>query len=118
MVLEQGALAGRYNAQNPFKIGTRRGDAFTSDILQKLESLIHVMRTIGNKHGVGCAQIAIAWAIAKGTVPIIGATKIKHIADAKSAVMVTLTEQEINQLEDAAKQTGVEIKGTWEKSMQ
>ncbi|WP_042351387.1 hypothetical protein [Bacillus massiliigorillae] len=52
-----------------------------------------------------------SWAIAKGTVPIIGVTKIKHIADAKSADTLILTEQEIKQLEDAAKESGVEIMG-------
>ncbi|WMT43038.1 aldo/keto reductase [Paenibacillus sp. D2_2] len=117
MVLEQGALTGKYNIQNPFKPGTRRGDAFTPEVLQKLDHLIDVMRAIGNKYGVECAQIAMAWAIAKGTVPIIGVTKTKHVEDAVTAAGIKLTEQEIISLETAAKETGVEIKGTWEKSM-
>lgn len=117
MVLEQGALTDKYSAQNPFKSGTRRGDAFDAEVLEKLAPLTSKMKEIGDAHGVKTAQIAMAWAMAKGTVPIIGVTKIKHIDDAVSAVEVELSEQEIRTLEAEAKATGVEIKGAWEKSM-
>jgi len=116
MVLEQGALTGKYNVQNPFKPGTRRGEAFNTDVLAKLEGLTKVMKEIGAEHDVGPAEMAIAWSIAKGTVPIIGVTKPSHIDSAVSAVDVDLTEQEINKLESAAKATGVEIKGAWERA--
>ncbi|MRG86770.1 aldo/keto reductase [Salinibacillus xinjiangensis] len=117
MVLEQGALTGKYNAQNPFKSGTRRGDAFNVEVLQKLDPLIDLMKRLGSIHDVEPAQIAMAWAIAKGTVPIIGVTKSSHIEGAISAVDVNLSEQDLKDLEDTAKATGVEIKAGWEKSM-
>jgi aryl-alcohol dehydrogenase-like predicted oxidoreductase len=117
MVLEQGALTENYSAQNPFKSGTRRGEAFNSEVLEKLTDLIHVMREIGSSHGVDAAGVAIAWAIAKGTVPIIGVTKPKHIDGAIAAANVNLSNQEMNELETAAKASGVEIRGVWEKSM-
>lgn len=34
------------------------------------------MKNVGERYGADPAQIAIAWAMAKGTVPIVGATKI------------------------------------------
>lgn len=117
MVLEQGALTGSYSSKNPFKTGTRRGEAFTSEVLEKLDNLIDVMDTIGKKHNADPAQIAMSWAIAKHTVPIIGVTKPKHIESAITAVDIVLNEQEIKELEEAAKATGVEVKGAWEKSM-
>ncbi|MED4205826.1 aldo/keto reductase [Neobacillus mesonae] len=117
MVLEQGALTGTYHSQNPFKEGTRRGEAFNSDVLRRLDSLLEIMKDIGNKHNVDPAQIAIAWSMAKGTVPIIGVTKPKHIEGAISASNVVLTKQEITDLEAAAEETGIEIKGAWEKIM-
>jgi aryl-alcohol dehydrogenase-like predicted oxidoreductase len=117
MVLEQGALTGSYSSKHPFKAGTRRGEAFNSDVLAKLDDLLEVMQEIGNKYGVDPAQIAISWSIAKGTVPIIGVTKQRHIEGAVSAAEIELTEQEINDLEEAAKKTGVEVKGAWEKTM-
>ncbi|WP_174479821.1 aldo/keto reductase [Paenibacillus borealis] len=117
MVLEQGALTDKYSAQHPLPSGTRRGEAFDSDTLTKLEGLILAMRNIGSKHNASTAQIATAWAMAKGTVPIIGVTKTSHIEDAIKAAEISLTEQEITDLEAAAKETGVEVKGEWENSM-
>ncbi|MFJ8235258.1 aldo/keto reductase [Ureibacillus sp. NPDC094379] len=118
MVLEQGALTGKYNAQNPFKVGTRRGEAFHSEVLLKLTPLISTMKKIGEQYEVDPAQIAIAWAIAKGTVPIIGVTKSKHIEEAIAAVDIVLSKQEMKELETTAKETGIGIRGAWEKSMQ
>ncbi|MBB6731416.1 aldo/keto reductase [Cohnella zeiphila] len=117
MVLEQGALTDKYNAKNPLPSGTRRGEAFPGDVLAKLEGLIRVMKEIGNHHNANSAQVAIAWAMAKGTVPIIGVTRTSQIADAVKAAEITLTAQEIHDLEAAAKETGIVIKGEWEKPM-
>lgn len=117
MILEQGALTDKYNAKNPLPSGTRRGDTFNGDVLAKLEVLFHVMTEIGDKYNANTAQIATAWAIAKGTVPIIGVTKTSHIADAVKATEIALTVQEIQDLETAAKETGIVISGDWEKPM-
>ncbi|MEC0173107.1 aldo/keto reductase [Paenibacillus graminis] len=99
------------------RLCTRRGDAFNPDTLGKLESLIHIMRSIGSKYNASTAQIATAWAIAKGTVPIIGVTKIAHIEDIIKAAEFELTVEEISGLETAAKETHVEVRGSWEKLM-
>ena len=48
-------------------------------VLSQLEALTNEMTTIGQKYGASCSQIGIAWAIAKGTQPIIGATKERHV---------------------------------------
>lgn len=117
MVLEQGALTDKYSAQNPLPSGTRRGEAFGPDRLAKLESLIHVMREIGSKYSASVAQIAIAWAIGKGTVPIIGVTKTSHVEDAVKAIEITLTTDDITKLQIAAEETDVEVPGEWEKAM-
>ncbi|WP_446715634.1 aldo/keto reductase [Bacillus sp. OTU530] len=41
MVLGQGALTDKYNTKNPLPSGTRRGEAFNSNVLTEIESLIH-----------------------------------------------------------------------------
>ncbi|GAA0489724.1 aldo/keto reductase [Salinibacillus aidingensis] len=117
MVLEQGALTGKYTPQNPFNPETRRGKAFTVDVLEKLNPLLEKMKSMGEEQGVEPTQIAVAWAMAKGTVPIIGVTKSRHVDGAVSAANVELTDQQIKDLEETAKATGVEIKGEWEKEM-
>jgi aryl-alcohol dehydrogenase-like predicted oxidoreductase len=118
MVLEQGALSGKYNVDNPFKRGTRREKAFSIEIFRKVEGLIDVMRIIGGKYQVEPAQIAIAWAISKGTIPIIGVTKELHILGALSALDIELQQNEIITLEEAARDTNVVIKASWENAIQ
>ena len=48
------------------------------------------------------AQVALAWLLHKPgvTAPIIGATKPGHLDDAVAAAEVTLSEEEISQLEE------------------
>ncbi|MFU2318648.1 aldo/keto reductase [Rahnella sp. PCH160] len=58
---------------------------------------------IAEDHGVPRAQIALAWILSKQvvTAPIIGASRPAHLADAIGALDVTLSAQEIAQLEMA-----------------
>jgi aryl-alcohol dehydrogenase (NADP+) len=56
---------------------------------------------VAQARGIPRAQVALAWLLAKPVVsaPIVGATKPEHLADAVAAVDVTLSEDEIAQLE-------------------
>ena len=84
MVLEQGALSGKYNTQNPLPAESDRGRKY-NPVLPQIENLTNAMKTIGEKYGASCSQIGIAWAIAKGVMPIIGATKPHHVLEAAEA---------------------------------
>ncbi len=117
MVLEQGALGGKYSVNNPLPAGTRRGEAFPPATLAKLEPLFVYMRELAAKYEASVAQIATAWAINKGTVPIIGVTKADQVDDAAKAGSITLTAEEIAELDEIAVATGVTVKGEWEASM-
>ena len=117
MVLEQGALTGRFDVDHPLPEGTRRGSAFGVEELKAISPLIAKMREIGDKYSATPAQIAIAWAIAKGTVPIIGVTKINQVETSASAVDIELKASEVKELEAAADATGIKRLGVWEKDM-
>ncbi|MBP2199002.1 aldo/keto reductase [Pantoea cypripedii] len=116
MVLEQGALSGRYNAQNPMPSGSGRGDTYNA-VLPLLDKLTEAMSVIGAAHNANVAQVAVAWAIGKGTVPIIGATKVHHVNDAAVAMNIQLNDEETLILERLAAETGVDTRGAWEKPM-
>ena len=116
MVLEQGALSGKYDTQHPLPAGSQRGETY-NPMLPQIEMLVTVMRGIGEKYGVSPAQVALAWAIAKGTTPIIGVTKVSQVQDAVKAMRISLTAEEINQMETAAEETGVDTRGSWEMPM-
>lgn len=116
MVLEQGALGGKYDTNNPLPAGSRRAATY-NPILPQLEELIGAMRRISQKHDASVPQIAIAWAIAKGTTPLIGVTKVSHVEDAAKAASITLTIDEIAELENLANKAGVDTRGSWERPM-
>lgn len=58
------------------------------------------VQALAEQKGTTMAQIALAWLWQKGVAaPIIGATKTKYVDDALGALAVTLTEEEMRQLE-------------------
>ncbi len=116
MVLEQGALTGRYNEKNPFPAGTGRGDSYNPH-LKKLAALIHELEIVGTRFDASPAQVATAWAIAKGTIPIIGVTKVHQVEEAAKAAQIKLTAEEISRLERMGDATGVHTLRKWEKEM-
>ena len=117
MVLEQGALSGKYTKENPLPAGTRRGEAFPPETLAKLEPLFYEMKILGGKYSATIPEIATAWAIAKGTIPIIGVTKPNQVDDAKRAASVELSDEDVELMDRVAIGTGVTVKGEWESSM-
>ncbi|MDE6851731.1 MAG: aldo/keto reductase [Lachnospiraceae bacterium] len=116
MVLEQGALTGKYNQEHPFPEGTGRGESYNPH-LQELERLVEELKQIGEKHHASPAQIATAWAIAKGTLPIIGVTKVSQVEEAAGAAQIRLNAEEVSRLEKLGDETGVQTLREWEKEM-
>ena len=117
MVLEQGALSGKYNKENPLPEDSDRGKKY-NPVLPQLEALTNEMKAIGQKYNASSSQIGIAWAIAKGTLPIIGATKERHVVEAAEAVQIKLTEEEVKRLEQLSDATGIDTRGDWEHTME
>lgn len=116
MVLEQGALTGKYDTEHPFPAGTGRGDAYNPH-LSEINALISELRKIGEKYDATPAQIATAWAIAKGTLPIIGVTQVQQVEEAAAAAKIELTHEEVSRLEKIGDETGVHTLREWEKDM-
>ena len=72
---------------------------------------------VPSQYNVTPAQIATAWAIAKGTLPIIGVTKVHQVEEAAAAAQIILTADEITLLERLGDETGVHTLREWEKEM-
>ena len=116
MVLEQGALSGKYDTRHPMPEGSARAETY-NPVLDKLEVLNAALKKLADKHEVEPAQIPVAWAIAKGTLPIIGVTKTKHVEDAVKAAHVILTPEETVELEKLADSLQINAIRFWEKEM-
>ena len=116
MVLEQGALSGKYDTKHPMPEGSARAEIY-NPVLDKLEILNEELKKLADKYGVGMAQIPVAWAIAKGTLPIIGVTKEDQVLDAVKAANITLTDEEVSSLENIADSLELNVIRFWEKEM-
>ena len=114
MVLEQGALAGRYNAEHHFPTFSMRNLAFPKSKFRKIESLLSMMKDIADKYGIDRSQIPILWAIAKGAVPIVGITKPSYAEKLSDALKISLSDDEIVRLTEEARKTGIRQQGSWE----
>lgn len=116
MVLEQGALCGIYDQAHPFPEGSARASSY-NHALSELETLIKAMKNIAASHNATVAQVATAWAVAKGTLPIIGVTKVRHVEDAARATTLELTPDDIRAMEELADSSPITTLREWEKDM-
>lgn len=116
MVLEQGALSGKYDTAHPFPAGSDRAAVY-GPMLPQLEKLNAGLKTIADRHGVAIAQLPVAWAIAKGTLPIIGVTKVSQVEDAAKAAALELSAEEIAEMEALGDAAHLNVIRGWEKEM-
>ena len=116
MVLEQGALSGKYDTAHPMPEGSARAKAY-NPVLDKLEVLNAELKNLADKYNVGTAQIPVAWAISKGTLPIIGVTESRHVEDAAKAANISLSAEDTAELERIADTLGINAVRFWEKEM-
>jgi len=65
------------------------------------DPILDVVASIAGARGVSAAQIALAWIVAKGLVPIAGVTKDRHLEDAIAAATLVLSGDEKSRLESA-----------------
>ena len=116
MVLEQGALSGKYDTAHPMPEGSARAETY-NPVLDKLEVRNAELKKLADKYNAGPAQIPVAWAIAKGTLPIIGVTKENQVRDAGKAANISLGAAETAELEKVADSLELNVIRFWEKEM-
>lgn len=114
MVLEQGALTGRYDENHHFKTFSLRGFQFSKRKFQKIRKLLEYEKELARQYQVDPSQIPLAWAMARHTVPIVGLTKRKYAEQLNTVWKVSLSEKELSGLEILAEESGVGVKGVWE----
>ncbi|WP_198946157.1 aldo/keto reductase [Pseudofrankia asymbiotica] len=83
----------------------------------QLQALTDRMGAIGEDRDASAADVATAWAITKGTTPIIGVTKAGYIHGLARARGIELADEEIAELEALADAADVDTRGWWEHEM-
>ena len=72
---------------------------FQGENFYKNLELVKVLQSIADSKGVSTSQLALAWIIAKGHVPIPGTRKVKYAEQNIAAADITLTTEEFNSIE-------------------
>jgi aryl-alcohol dehydrogenase-like predicted oxidoreductase len=95
----QGRLTGKYSAANP----PPRGRSFSAHPMAEVDTIVALLRRIGEAHdGRTPSQVALAWLIAQGAVPIPGAKNAEQATQNAGALGWHLTAGELNDLSQAA----------------
>lgn len=117
MTLEQGALSGKYDMAHPFPAGSTRASVF-NPMLPQIEVITAELKKIAEAHNVSAAQIATAFAVNKGVLPILGVTKMYQVEEAAKTADIVLTPEEMTTLEAAADRSCVSSIQFWESRME
>ena len=80
----------------------RSNPRWTEGNFDKNMQLVERITAVASRKGVTPGQIALAWTIAQGTVPIPGTRRIKYLEENAAAADVALTPEDLAALSDAA----------------
>jgi aryl-alcohol dehydrogenase-like predicted oxidoreductase len=104
--LGRGFLTGRFKRFEdlPADDFRRRSPRFLGENFAKNLQLVDRVREIGAAKGASASQLALAWVLARGQdlVPIPGTTDRKHLEENLAAASITLTADELGQIEAIA----------------
>jgi aryl-alcohol dehydrogenase-like predicted oxidoreductase len=102
--LARGMLTGNRSRQGERRT-TRATDDPLSDERYRADAdfdVVDRLAEVAAEREVPAAQLALAWLLSRPgvTAPIVGATRLGHIADALAAAELTVTDEEIRRLEE------------------
>ncbi len=103
--LAGGLLSGKYNRNMDTKEGRRVNFDFPPINKEKAFDIIDVMQEIAKSKDVSVAQIALAWLLHQPVVSsvIVGANKPAQLSDNLSSVNVSLSDSELEKLDEVSK---------------
>lgn len=95
----QGRLTGKYSASNP----PPKGRTFSAHPMEQVDAIVADLRRIGEEHdGRTPSQVALAWLVAQGAVPIPGAKNRAQAEQNAGALGWQMADEEVARLTAAA----------------
>jgi len=102
--LARGVLAGNRTRQGERRTVRASSDPLSDERYRTADDFLVADRAadVAAERGVPAAQVALAWLLTRPgvTAPIVGATRLGHVADALAAAQLTLTSEEVRRLEE------------------
>ena len=86
-----------FNNKDGRESGNKKYNSVNGNIYH--EKIINIVNQIAQQRNVSMTEVALAWLMHKGCVPIAGATKIEQLEGLIKACDLELTEEEITNLE-------------------
>jgi len=101
--LASGFLTGKYRTAAD-KTKSVRGGGAVKHLEGKGKPVLAALDAVAAKHGVTCAQVALAWVMAKPAIaaPIASATSVAQVTELMGALELELTADDIAQLDKAS----------------
>lgn len=96
-----GLLTGKYTLDNLPRQGNPRRQLF-KELLPGAQPLLGSLRAVASEYGKSQTQVAINWAMCKGTVPIPGARTIEQARENLGATGWSLRQDAVDELDAAA----------------
>ncbi|KAH9006299.1 aryl-alcohol dehydrogenase [Lactarius hatsudake] len=97
----------------PFKTDevSKRGgtDSLLASYLEGVgtQEIVDRVEEISKKRGISMAKVTVAWSLTRVTAPIVGSTSIKNLEELIDGTEITLTQEEIQYLEEPYKARSV-----------
>lgn len=107
----RGFLSGEIQKVEDFAEGDVRRylPKFTGEMFYKNLALVNEIKLLSTEKGITNTQLALAWIIGKGFVPIPGTKRVKYVEENISATHIILTSEDLERLESIiplGKETG------------
>ena len=80
---------------------------FQPENFQKNVDIVTKLEELAKEKQVSVAQLAIAWTMANGAVPIPGTKRVKNLEENVKAVDIVLTKQDLHRLEEVSPESAV-----------
>jgi aryl-alcohol dehydrogenase-like predicted oxidoreductase len=104
-VLSRGLISGHWSPERGAAPGDMRGQSprFSAGNVERNLRLVETLRAVAESGGATVAQIAIAWALARGEdiVPLVGARRRDRLAEALGALDLDLSQDDVLAIERA-----------------
>ncbi len=104
-VLSRGLISGHWTRDRAVAPGDFRSFSprFSAENIDRNLALVEALRAIAETKGVTVAQVAIGWVLSRGEdiVPLVGARRRERLAEALGALDLTLTTDDLAQIERA-----------------
>ncbi|ARK09776.1 aldo/keto reductase [Fibrella sp. ES10-3-2-2] len=99
--LGRGFLSGDITSPDDFPADDFRRSIpkFQGEQFQKNLDLVEAIKAMAGEKGITPSQLAIAWTIAKGALPIPGTKRVRYVEQNIAATSITLTATELERLE-------------------